>query len=215
MSGGCGSFDFRICTAVASTTATPARSSPPRPVVGSALLITLPATTGFAPRQTGTVSMWAISSRRGPGSVPGSCTIRLPVLPFTGVLVCAESKAIAPAGQPASRSHFTIRSAIAFSSPDTPGIASRSRTIARAVARSAGGTAAGGEAGRCGFAAGRRTLAAVDEEAAFERAETRGMRCFQETGWRGGRGDPQNVAVYAPSRPGSTPLQAGPQGRDA
>ena len=46
-------------------TATPARSSAPKPVCLSAETIVFPLRTGLAPTQIGTVSMWAISNRRG------------------------------------------------------------------------------------------------------------------------------------------------------
>ena len=62
----------KISSAVLSTTATPERSSAPSPVLGSAERTTFPLRTGFEPTQIGTVSMWAISSRRAPRTVPGS-----------------------------------------------------------------------------------------------------------------------------------------------
>ena len=131
----------RISSAAESTTATPARSSAPRPVFGSALFINRPATTGLAPKQTGTVSMCAISSRRGPGIVPGSFTIKLPTFPLRGVRLWALSNTIASGGQPASRSQRQIRSATSFSCPETPGMLSKSSTTRRAAARSGtGGT---------------------------------------------------------------------------
>lgn len=94
-----------------STTPQPARSSAPKPVAGLPLLTTSPFTTGLVPSQTGTVSMCAISSRRGARCVPGSLTIRLPHAPFRGVLVLALSNAMAEAGQPAARSFRRMVSA--------------------------------------------------------------------------------------------------------
>ena len=57
----------------------PVRSSAPRAVCLSAGTMYFPFFTGRAPRQIGTVSTWAIRSRRGPGRVPGSLRTRLPI----------------------------------------------------------------------------------------------------------------------------------------
>ena len=75
-------------------TATPARSSAPSPVAGSAEWTKSFLRTGREPTQIGTVSMWAISSRRGPRSVPGSLNTRLPHWPASGVSRLALSLAI-------------------------------------------------------------------------------------------------------------------------
>ena len=129
VSGGWSSCCRNISRAVVSTTAQPERSSAPSPVAGLPLFTTLPLTTGLVPSQTGTVSMCAISKRRGPGTVPGSLTMRLPQLPFSGVLVCDLSNEITLAGHPAASSLLRIASATWFSWPEIPGIASRSSTV--------------------------------------------------------------------------------------
>ena len=65
--------------AVFRMTATPARSSAPRPVFGFAERIRSPCRCGWQPTQIGTVSKCADSIRRGARTVPGKERIRLPV----------------------------------------------------------------------------------------------------------------------------------------
>ena len=48
----------------------------------------------------GTVSRWAINSRRGPRIVPGNFTIRLPQSPPSGLRLGAVSSTMAEAGMP-------------------------------------------------------------------------------------------------------------------
>ena len=66
--------------------AQPVRLSPPSAVVPSETMRS-PSRRGLAPAQSGTVSRWVENSSRGPGRVPGSSTIRLPVSVGTGMRV--------------------------------------------------------------------------------------------------------------------------------
>ena len=121
--GGCGRSFLRISRAAVSTTLAPARSSPPRAVVGFFGRMIEPSRTGSQPTQSGTVSMCAIISRRGPRTVPGSLQIRLPTCPPIRLFLWAESVVIAEARTPASRSFFVMNAETAFSSPLFPGMA--------------------------------------------------------------------------------------------
>jgi len=96
--------------------------------------------------------------------------------------VPAPAPEIAAAAQPASLSHFTIRSATAFSSPEPPGIAMRSSTTRRAAAGS-GRAAARWGAAAFGFAAD----VFADEGRGFAGFF---MRMISRGGWRPRRARP-------------------------
>ena len=120
VSGGWGSLRWRTSNAVDNTSATPERSSAPRAVVFSAGTIRLPRRTGLAPTHSGTVSIWAIISRRGPRCVPGRRQTRLPTSPPRGLRRWAWSDSIVPSGAPTRRSCSVMNSTTFPSCPLGP-----------------------------------------------------------------------------------------------
>ena len=82
--------------------ATPERLSAPRAVFGFPETMESPRFIGLQPMHNGTVSRCAISILLGARIVPGSFTMRLPVLPPAGDFLCALSVVIAEAGIPAA-----------------------------------------------------------------------------------------------------------------
>ena len=102
MSGGWGSFFRWISRTALSTAATPDRLSAPRAVFGFPETRESPRCIGLQPTHKGTVSRCAMSILRGARIVPGSFTMRLPVLPPAGDFLCALSVVIADAGIPAA-----------------------------------------------------------------------------------------------------------------
>ncbi len=115
-----------ISIAAANVTATPARLSAPKPVVGSADRTMRPVFLGLHPTQIGTVSMCAVSIRRGDLIVPGILTIKFPTSPLIGVFLCALSNRIQASFAPADFNWSQMNRAHAPSSPLFPGIASSS-----------------------------------------------------------------------------------------
>ena len=115
-----------------STATTPERLSAPSPLLRFPDTSESPRRIGRQPTASGTVSRWAISSRREPGIVPGSLTIRLPVSPPAGDFLCAVSVVMAAAGMPAARSRRRRSAAMAASWQLGPGIRIKAVTKSRA-----------------------------------------------------------------------------------
>jgi len=94
--------------------------------VFASLTILRPFSLGFAPAQSGTVSMWVMNMIRGwlcMAPRPGRSTMRLPVSVGTGMRVLASSRRIALAGTPLSCSAALSSRPIAASFPVTPSTA--------------------------------------------------------------------------------------------